>query len=145
MFRGISSRGMRADLEREVLGVDAERVEAERLEDRVPLQPLESSIDVVAREREEVADVQPLRRRIREHHQGVERPRAGGEVGVVRARALPSAPAISARWRQDRSRPARWPNPEWIASFSHLRGETVRCRSEARDAVHEMSDSFIAM
>ena len=28
------------DLQREVLGVDAERVEAERLEDRVPLEPL---------------------------------------------------------------------------------------------------------
>ena len=52
---------MNADLERVILGVDPERVEAHRLEDRVPLQPLESSIDVVAREREEVADMQSFR------------------------------------------------------------------------------------
>ena len=81
---------MGPDLEREVLGVDPERVEAQRLEDRVPLQPLESSIDVVAREREEVADVQPLGRRVREHHEGVERTHAGVEVGVVRPPLLPA-------------------------------------------------------
>jgi hypothetical protein len=34
---------VRADLERVVLGVDAEGVEAERLEDVVPLQPVEAS------------------------------------------------------------------------------------------------------
>jgi hypothetical protein len=52
---------MLADPERVVLRVDPERVVAQRLEHRVPLKPLKSSIDVVAREREEVADVQPLR------------------------------------------------------------------------------------
>ena len=62
----------------------------DRLEDRVPLEPLESSVYVVAREREEVADVQPLRRRVREHHQRVERAHAGSEVGVVRPPRLPA-------------------------------------------------------
>ena len=78
-----------ADLDREVLGVDAEGVVADRLEDCVPLQPLESSMDVVAREREEVAHVEPLRTRVREHHQCVVRPLARGQVGLVGARALP--------------------------------------------------------
>ena len=89
MFLGMRSRGVGPDLQREVLGVNPERVEAHRLEHRVPLQPLESSIDVVAREREEVADMQPLGRRVREHHQRVERAHAGSEVGVVRPPLLP--------------------------------------------------------
>ncbi len=84
-------RRMHADLEREVLGVDAERVEAERLEDVVPLQPLESSIDVVAREREEVADVQPLGRRVREHHQRVVRARGVRDVGHVGTALCPAS------------------------------------------------------
>src|SRR6185503_519784 len=58
--------------------------------DRVPLKPLESSIDVVSREGEEVADVQPLRRGIREHHEGIERTLTGVEVGVVRTALLPT-------------------------------------------------------
>src|SRR5690606_18471842 len=44
-------------LDREVLAVDAERVEADRFEDLVPLQPLEATIDVRTGEREEVPDV----------------------------------------------------------------------------------------
>ena len=51
---------------------------------------MESSINVIAREREEVADVEPLGRRIRKHHQRVERPRAGNEVGVVGPALLPT-------------------------------------------------------
>jgi hypothetical protein len=82
--------GVDPDLQRVVLRVDAEGVEANGLEHRVPLETLESSIDVVSGEREEVADVQSLRRRIREHHQGVERPGAGGEVGVVASAGLPA-------------------------------------------------------
>ena len=81
---------VRADLEGEILGVDSERVEAEGLEHRVPLEPLESSIDVIAREREEVADVKPLCRRVREHHERIERAYAGIEVGVVRPARLPA-------------------------------------------------------
>ena len=81
---------MGADLEGEILGVNPERVEAERLEDRVPLEPLESSIDVVAREREEVADVQSFRGRVRKHHQGVERAHAAAEVRVVRPARFPA-------------------------------------------------------
>jgi hypothetical protein len=52
---------MDVELQGIILGVDAERVEADRLEHGVPLKALESSMDVVPREREEVADVQPLR------------------------------------------------------------------------------------
>src|SRR5689334_20944300 len=73
-----------ADLEREVLGVDPEGVVPERLEHGVPLEPLESSIYVVARKREEVPDVQALSRRVRKHHQGVERAGAAAKVRVVR-------------------------------------------------------------
>jgi hypothetical protein len=82
--------GMRADLQREILRVNAECIEADRLEDGVPLESLESSVNVVPREREEVADVQPLCRRVREHHQCVERAHAGSEVGVVRPPRLPA-------------------------------------------------------
>src|SRR5262249_18924919 len=76
--------------EREVLRVDTERVEPHWLEHGVPLESLESSVYVVAREGEEVTDVQPLRRRVREHHESVERTHAGSEVGVVRATGLPT-------------------------------------------------------
>ena len=72
-----------ADLERIVLRVDAERVEPERLEHRVSLETLESSIDVVPREREHVADVQSFGRRVREHHQLVERTLRAVQVGRV--------------------------------------------------------------
>jgi hypothetical protein len=48
------------DLEGEVLGVDPERVESERLENRVPLEPLESSIYVVARKCKQIPDMQPF-------------------------------------------------------------------------------------
>jgi hypothetical protein len=80
---------MDANLDGEVLRVDAERVVAERLEDGVPLQPLESSIDVVPREREEVAHMEPLGARVGEHHQRIERLRPTLEVGVVRAVPFP--------------------------------------------------------
>ena len=49
------------DFECVILRVDAKCVKAHRLENRVPLKPLESSIDVIAREREKVADMQPFR------------------------------------------------------------------------------------
>ena len=42
----------------------------------VSVLPLISPIDVVARKREEVADVQPFGRRVREHHEGVIRTHA---------------------------------------------------------------------
>jgi hypothetical protein len=83
------------DLEREVLRVDAERIVAQRLEDRMPLQPLEPrAIDITAGEGEEVPDVQPFGRRVREHHQRVERTLAGGDVRLVGAALGPTlAPA----------------------------------------------------
>ena len=80
---------MHAHLEGEVLRVDAERVVPQGLEHGVPLQPLEPPVDVVPRERIEVADVQPFRRRVGEHHQLVERTRAI-EVGGVRAALCPA-------------------------------------------------------
>ena len=73
------------DLEGEVLGVDAEGIEAHRLEDLVAPQPLEAAVDVGAGEGEEVADVQPLGRGVGEHHQVVERPLGLVEVGLVGA------------------------------------------------------------
>ena len=70
--------------------MDAERVEAQWLEDRVPLESLESSIHVVPCEGEQVPDVQPFGRWVREHHQGVERTHSGDEVGVVGAAHFPT-------------------------------------------------------
>ena len=72
-----------ADLQRIVLRVDAERVEPDRLEHRVSLETLESSINVVAREREHVANVQAFGRRVRKHHQLVERTLRAVQVGRV--------------------------------------------------------------
>jgi hypothetical protein len=63
---------MLADLQGVVLRVDPKRIEAQGLKDRVPLQPMKSSIDVVPGEGEEVANMEPLRRRIWEHHQRIE-------------------------------------------------------------------------
>ena len=71
--------------------MNPESVVTQRLEDVVPLKPLESSIYVVPHEREEVAHMQPLRGRVREHHQRIERVRSVGYVsgiGVLIAPAL---------------------------------------------------------
>jgi hypothetical protein len=70
--------------------VDAERVEAERLEHGVPLQAHEAAVHVGAREGEQVPHVQPLGRRVGEHHELVERALAAGEVGRVGAALLPA-------------------------------------------------------
>ena len=83
---------MLADLEGKILGVDAEGIEADRLEDLVPLHPLEATEDIGAGEGEEIADVQPLGGGVGEHHQVVERPLGPVEVGLVGA-ALPPAVA----------------------------------------------------
>ena len=80
------------DLQREILRVDAERVIAERLEHRVALQALESRIDITAGEGEEVPDVQPFGRRIREHHQRIERRLAARDVRPV---GLALGPALA--------------------------------------------------
>jgi hypothetical protein len=78
------------DLQGEILRVYTEGIVPEGLEDGVPLEALESSVYVVAREGEEVAHMEPLRGRVREHHQRVERTYAGAEVGVVRPSRLPA-------------------------------------------------------
>ena len=54
---GDELRRVGADLERVVLGVDPERVEPDRLEHGVPLEPAEAPIDVRAREGEHVPHV----------------------------------------------------------------------------------------
>ena len=77
--------GMGAKLDREILAVNAECVEADRLKDVVSLQPLEAAVDVRAGEREEVPDVQPLGGGVGEHHQVVERPGGAVQVGLVGA------------------------------------------------------------
>jgi hypothetical protein len=70
--------------------VDAEGVEAERLEHGVSLQAHEAAVHVGAREGEEVPHVQPFGRRVGEHHQLVERALAAGEIGRVGAALLPA-------------------------------------------------------
>ena len=80
---------MLADPERVILRVNPERVIAQRLEHRVPLEPLKSSMDVVPREREEVTDVQTLRGRVREHHELKERSIAVREIRLIRAALAP--------------------------------------------------------
>ena len=62
---------VRADLERVVLRVDAERIEAHGFEHVLAAQAPVSSVRVGAHVRVHVPDVQPLRRRIGEHHQVV--------------------------------------------------------------------------
>ena len=77
--------------EREVLRVDAERIEPHGLKYPAPVHPLESAEHVGAAVRVGMADVQPLRRRIGELHQVVERVLGGNRVDVdlVQARLLP--------------------------------------------------------
>ncbi len=60
------------DLERVILGVDPEGVEAQRLEDVVPLLAPVAAVDVRSGEGVGVADVQLLRRGVGEHHEAVE-------------------------------------------------------------------------
>ena len=74
---------MDVDLERVVLGVDAERVEPYGLEHILTSQALEPSVKVRAGERVQVPDVQTLRRGVREHHQVEERTRSRIEVRLV--------------------------------------------------------------
>src|SRR5690606_31457468 len=85
---------MRADLQREVLRVDAERVEADRLEHVLALEPLPPAVDIGARERVHVPDMQALRGGVLEHHQVVERPFRGPQLFVgerVQVRFSPPA------------------------------------------------------
>ncbi len=63
---------VRAHLERVILRVNAESVEAQGLEYQSPAHPQIPRENVVSREREEIADVQALRRGVGEHHQSVE-------------------------------------------------------------------------
>src|SRR5215213_6328556 len=70
--------------------MDAKRVVAERLEDVVSLEPLESSIYVVTDEREKVAHMETFRRRVREHHERVIRVGRATDVRDVGAPITPS-------------------------------------------------------
>ena len=81
---------VRADLERVVLRVDPERIVAERLEHIMAQQPVIAGRDVAASERKQVPHVQPFGRRIREHHERVERTLGALEGGMVRAAFSPS-------------------------------------------------------
>jgi hypothetical protein len=75
-------------LEGEVLGVDPEGVEADRLEDVEALEALEAAEDVGAREGVDVPHVQPFGRRVGEHHQVVEGARGAAEL-LLRPRVRP--------------------------------------------------------
>ena len=83
-------RGVDPLLDRVVLAVDPERVVADRLEDVVPLEPLEPAVDVRPGEGEHVPHVEPFGRRVGEHHQVEERPRGPVEIGLVGAALGPA-------------------------------------------------------
>ena len=83
--------GVLADLHRVVLGVDAEGVEPHRLEDGVAHEAPPASVDVAARERDDVPDVQSLGGGVREHHQVVEGALGVVELGAVVAALVPDA------------------------------------------------------
>ena len=81
---------MQADLDRVVLAVNPERVIADRLENVVPLQPLEPAIHVAAGKGEHVPHMQPLGGGIGEHHQVVERPGSAVEIRQIGATLSPA-------------------------------------------------------
>ncbi len=83
---------MDAQLQGEVFRVDAESVEADGLEDVVPLQPLETAVDVRAREGVHVPHVQPFRRRVGVHHQVVVGAFRPIDVDPIEAGLLPALP-----------------------------------------------------
>src|SRR5690606_15318242 len=119
-----------ADLEREILRVDAEGVEADRLEDVVALEAPEATVDVRAREGVDVAHVQPLGGGVGEHHQVVERAARLVErllrVGVGAALGPDLLPL-----GLDLARNVRRPAP-----FAHLTGSAHRGRSR-RSMIYE--------
>src|ERR1700686_869570 len=82
---------MLPDLEGVVLRMNPERVIPERLEHIVSHEPLESSMNVVPRERKKIPDVQSFGGRIGEHHQSVVGPLGALQVGVVGSTLLPDA------------------------------------------------------
>src|SRR6267154_2038471 len=82
---------MHPDLEGIVLRMNPEGVISERLEHVVSHEPLESSMNVVPRERKKIPDVESFGGRIREHHQCVVRPLGALQVGVVGSTLLPEA------------------------------------------------------
>ena len=94
---------MNALLQGEVLGVDPERIEADRLEDLLTGEALEASVHVRARERKDVAHVEPLGGGVGEHHQLVVAV-LGGLEGVageaVSAPLIPSALPLSLYFRR---------------------------------------------
>ena len=97
--------GMLADLHRVVLGVDAEGIEPHRLEDGVTHEAPPAAVDVAARERDDVPDVQPLGGGIREHHQVVEGTRRARRAGCGSRRARPrSAASVPRPWHGRRRR-----------------------------------------
>ena len=59
---------MNALLQGEVLGVDPEGIEADRLEDLLPGEALEAPVHVRAREGKDVAHMEPLGGGVGEHH-----------------------------------------------------------------------------
>ena len=90
--------GVAADLQGMVFGMDAEGVKADGLEDVLAVEPLEASVHVGAGVGVDVADVQPFRGRVGEHHQvvvrvlGVRQLRLGQAIDAI---ALPSLPPLA--------------------------------------------------
>ena len=71
--------------------MNPEGVIAERLEDVVSDETLESSINVIPSERKKIPDVESFGGRIGKHHQYVERPLGALQVRVVGSTLLPQA------------------------------------------------------
>ena len=69
--------------------MDPKRVKADRLEDVLAEQALVPSLDIDTDEGEAIADVEPLRGGIGEHHQGVERILRRIEIGRVQSILIP--------------------------------------------------------
>ena len=91
--------------------------------------------NVVADEREEVAHVQPLRRRVRKHHEGVKRPvpRPQGRCDWCRARATGAAIWLrqcSGRNRRERSQ--EWARADSVQSCLGSRAQRQSVVERAR-------------
>ena len=88
VFRGQQPR-MDAAFDGEVFAVNAEGVEAHWLEDMLPAHGCKAAVDVGTGEGVHVADVQPLGRRVRKHHQVEKGPCGIGEVRTINAGVSP--------------------------------------------------------
>jgi hypothetical protein len=91
---------MLPDPEGIILRMNPEGVIPERLEDVVSHETLESSINVVPRERKKIPNMESFGGRVGEHHQGIERPLGTLEIRVVGSTLLPDALPLPLDYRR---------------------------------------------